>query len=473
MGLPDEEAAFRRDRDQLLGNRRDRCAVAPLVVEHHHVAEAIGRAGRDVERFNHRHGFAMTLRRLLRVSGEPQAHGEKVATGEGGWELKGADEGALPIEIVQGERLLRMLARGGKVGQEITRVPNRLTRDHVQGRILGGQRHLEHRLGRLQRQTLPSAQQVHGPQSPERAQQTLHVAHALTEISRAKARGFYLARAPTERRHQRRGESQLHVHFGAKAFRILCGQCLEERERLPHVGDAFAQGRALLRLQAGLHPAGRRLVDATGAFVVTCQQLWLRVRHLREAADERFGDLAVELLPGLAQQRLVRRILNERVLEQVGRGRRRAALRDELEVDEMLQCVGEGVGRFPEDALQQLETELAPNGGRQLRHRTVRSELIDAPHQRGLHRVGDETWRQWPGELVPALEFTQDACLDDRSRHGFHEQGDAAGASHQFLEQCQREGLTTDDTGHQAPRVCGRQGLDANLATVQLLQPLR
>jgi hypothetical protein len=59
-------------------------------------------------------------------------------------------------------------------------------------------------------------------------------------------------------------------------------------------------------------------------------QLRLRAHHLGKAVFQQLCCLLVILLAGALQQRLVSRILNQRMLEQVARARRAAALVEQL-----------------------------------------------------------------------------------------------------------------------------------------------
>src|ERR1700730_14126503 len=64
-------------------------------------------------------------------------------------------------------------------------------------------------------------------------------------------------------------------------------------------------------------------------------QLRLRARYLGKAILEQLCHLLVILLPGALQQRLVSRILDQRMLEQIARARRATALVEQL-VDHQL-----------------------------------------------------------------------------------------------------------------------------------------
>jgi hypothetical protein len=85
----------------------------------------------------------------------------------------------------------------------------------------------------------------------------------------------------------------------------------------------------------GLAPKGDSLFDQTGLGVMLREKLGLGFCDLGGMGFERFGDLRVQLLPGIAQQAAMRRVLYQRVLEAVERLGRRAALEDQLGSDEL------------------------------------------------------------------------------------------------------------------------------------------
>ena len=115
---------------------------------------------------------------------------------------------------------------------------------------------------------------------------------------------------------------------------------------------------------------------------------------LGEAFFQHLGDARVELLARALEQRLVRRVLDQRVLEGVGRRRRRAALVEQLGVHQLRQSGVEARFLLQRDAAQQLVGELAPEGGTELRHFLPRVEPVEARHQRVLQRARNGELRE-------------------------------------------------------------------------------
>src|SRR5580692_8510042 len=81
-------------------------------------------------------------------------------------------------------------------------------------------------------------------------------------------------------------------------------------------------------------PEGDRFCNQTGLRIMLREELWLAVHHLGGMGFERFGDLRVQLLPGIAEQAAVRRVLHQRVLEGIDRVGWRATLEHQLGGDE-------------------------------------------------------------------------------------------------------------------------------------------
>ena len=91
------------------------------------------------------------------------------------------------------------------------------------------------------------------------------------------------------------------------------------------MGDRFLKGRAAERLVAGLAPPFDGEIVETGLGEMMGDRFGLGVR-----VDQRVSGAAVKRLAAALEQALVGRVLDQRVLEAVGGGRRGAV--DEQEV---------------------------------------------------------------------------------------------------------------------------------------------
>ena len=129
----------------------------------------------------------------------------------------------------------------------------------------------------------------------------------------------------------------------------------------------------LLVCRARLGPFACALVR--GDRVVGPSRLLRMPRHhlrLRRPAgalgDQRRHYPPVKLPPRSLQERLVRRLLHERVLEGVGRTRRLPAREEDLRLHEPPELVSQRRLSHPHDGRQQGVRELPPQHGRALRH---------------------------------------------------------------------------------------------------------
>jgi len=94
-------------------------------------------------------------------------------------------------------------------------------------------------------------------------------------------------------------------------------QGLEYLQPPGEVSHRFHIGRALAGALPGLQPIGKSLLSQTGLGVVMRYQLRLRLDGLGEAIREHLRNLAVILLPGALEERLIGRVLNEGMLEEI------------------------------------------------------------------------------------------------------------------------------------------------------------
>ncbi len=227
----------------------------------------------------------------------------------------------------------------------------------------------------------------------------------------------------------------------------------EEMQRLRlanHQGDDLRVARVrrqVLGVDAGLLDAGdrlrvgvdrggllgaadevlHRLVVHVGARVVMREELRLRAHDLRVAVLQELGDLAVVVLPRPPQQRLVRGVLDQRVLEDVLRARAPPALVEQLRVDELVQAALQGPLLERRDRLQHLVGELAPEDRAELRDFANARQAIEPRHQQVLQRGGDRDVRERTRQLVALLAIAHEIRLDDRLRQLLHVQRHAVG----------------------------------------------
>ena len=116
---------------------------------------------------------------------------------------------------------------------------------------------------------------------------------------------------------------------------------LEDLDARRQVGHGLCVGRTQGRPLAGALVAAHRVGPLFGAGVVAAQLLGLVPNALGEALPERVGDPRVELLAAAAQERLIGRLLDQRVLEGVGRLRRSAAAQEHPRAHQPIEAVAQ------------------------------------------------------------------------------------------------------------------------------------
>ena len=119
---------------------------------------------------------------------------------------------------------------------------------------------------------------------------------------------------------QHRREDKLQGEFAAGTLRRI-GDPLDERQPLVEMGKGLGVRRALSRALAGRLPVGNGVFRKVSFGEVVREHLRLGCRDVRERLLERPGNSRVQRLPPIAQQCAVGGVLNEGVLEQIGRVR--------------------------------------------------------------------------------------------------------------------------------------------------------
>ena len=149
---------------------------------------------------------------------------------------------------------------------------------------------------------------------------------------------------------------------------------------------ASVNGHALQRqLTGGLPERNGGLNKARGREVMR-QHLGFGGLDVREARLDHAGDLTVQLLPAALEQRVVGRVLYQRVLEGVNRIRRRAATEGQSGRGQLRESVVELGLRHRRDRGDQLVAEFASNRRPDLGDLLHRHEPIQPRHQRVSQR---------------------------------------------------------------------------------------
>ena len=188
---------------------------------------------------------------------------------------------------------------------------------------------------------------------------------------------------------QRRSQSDLDLELLALA-RLARRRALQHGERSRQVTDRFLVGRALPRQSAGAQPPIQGAVLNPSLREMTGEEFGLALEKGGELRFERGGDTRMNFHSPALEQGRVGDILDQRVLEGVGRVGRLAAPEDQIGADEPDE-------RFAERRLlqrrhrgQEIVIELAADAGADLRQLLGRCQ----PVQPGQERVPARS-REW------------------------------------------------------------------------------
>jgi hypothetical protein len=143
------------------------------------------------------------------------------------------------------------------------------------------------------------------------------------------------------------------------------------------------------------------------------EKLGLAFYDLGRMGLERVGDLRMQLLPGVAQQAAMRRVLHQCMLKTVDGLGQQAALEDQLGSDELAKCRLQLVlGKAGYRAHQHVR-KLASNRCADLRHMPHRPEAVQPRQQRGVQGCRDRQRLQRAVEHVAIVLLAQQPALQD------------------------------------------------------------
>ena len=142
-----------------------------------------------------------------------------------------------------------------------------------------------------------------------------------------------------------------------------------------------ALARPLPVVHGRLAQAGRR--------VVMRQQLGLGLHRLSEPRFQHLRNPLMVLLPSASQQRLIRHILEQSMLERIRRLRRHPLLVEHLRLDELHQAAPHRQFIQGRHGSEQVVGKGPPQHRPQLRHRLALAQPIQPRHERVLERGGN------------------------------------------------------------------------------------
>ena len=179
------------------------------------------------------------------------------------------------------------------------------------------------------------------------------------------------------------------------------------------------------------------------------------------------------LLAGALQQRLVGRVLDQRMLEAVRRLRRQPLLVQELRLHQLVQSPVQGVLVPRGDGLQQFIGKLAPQRRPELRQALHRRQAIQPRHQRVVQRGGNRQRGQGPGQLVALLPLLEQPGLQHHLGQLFDKQRHPIGLGHHLLDHLGGQRLAVRHPAGHLRGLAPRQAIERHLGEVRAPRPGR
>ena len=184
-------------------------------------------------------------------------------------------------------------------------------------------------------------------------------------------------------------------------------------------------------------------------------------------------DRGMKLLPPRPQHGRIGGVLDERVLEGIGRVRRRTAQKNQFRFGQADQRVLQHRVRQAGDGGQDSIGKIASDGRADLQHLARGTEPVDPRHQRGLQRRRNRQVLCRLIEHVVIAGFVQSLALEHRLGQLFDEQRHAVGALDDLIEQSGRQFLSAGYMIDQHGPLALRQPVERQHGDVRLPGPGR
>ena len=197
--------------------------------------------------------------------------------------------------------------------------------------------------------------------------------------------------------------------------------------------------------------------------VVLREHLGVIAQDVGELALERLCDARVDLLLRALEHRRVRRVADERVLEEVRRRLGPPLAVDELRGHQAIEVLLELVGFERGDRADQVEPELPADRRADLRGLLRAAQSIEAGRQRVEQRRRDGHVREGHGEVVTAVVLDERAHLDHREDQLLDEERDAVGPVGDGFEHLRRQGPPERDPRRQLFHVAAAEAPELEL----------
>ncbi len=247
-----------------------------------------------------------------------------------------------------------------------------------------------------------------------------------TEFARLRKRALHLGRGVTLCRHQACAEFDLQRKFSPWPFLAVRGRP-QQLQCFAEMGDGLDVRRPGAGPEPRLLPILDRFIRLTCERQVVCDQLGIFGHDVGTVVDIGAGDPPVKLLPSTDQERLICRVLDERMSERVLRVWRNPRLGQYLASHELLELRPQiGLAHGRNGSQQPVRKCLAENGA-ELGDDLRSLQPVEASHQRVAKRCRNGVRRSRAGNLQPVAAAAKETGLQQRLGQLFHEQRNAAG----------------------------------------------
>ena len=210
---PDLEALLLRQRQQLLSGLVGPIDIAPVVVQQQTGSERVGLAGMMLQLARQGDRRVDQRRCPVRIAEHPEAAAEHHPQRRRRRELEGEHDGPLGLEVELVQSLFGVVPRMGKLAPVEMAVADRMAGRDLKHRRVGARGQSEYLLGRLQCLSQLTAQEVVGPEPPERSVQPLEVVERLAQVASPSAALLDLEGSPALDRHIGRREADLQLEL--------------------------------------------------------------------------------------------------------------------------------------------------------------------------------------------------------------------------------------------------------------------
>ncbi len=212
------------------------------------------------------------------------------------------------------------------------------------------------------------------------------------------------------------------------------GQARHRQQATLKLSEPLLPGAAAKRPNRRLAPGVHRFARLAGLAEVVGEQVRSSLGLAGEACLQGLGDAAVQQLARTPQQGAVGDILDQGVLEHIGRVRPRAPAENQVRLDQLAQGVVEVGVRALGDRRQHGPRELPADGRADLRDLLDRRQAVEPGQERGLEGGRDRDRRQGTIGHIGVIGGPQGAAVEHGAGDLLDEQRHPVGVVHDLAQ---------------------------------------